>query len=654
MKSIHRIHRLPYLFGSAVLLIFSFAPAIAAESDTMILRDEEPVIVRLPDAPRDRGHRHSYEDILKFSRRALGEKDGASTEGAPSHGLFGHPMRKGITNPRPGFYAISNYVDQDPAAPDMLLDYDCGERTYDLDDGSNHNGVDYFNFPFSWMAMQQDASVVVAAADGTIIEKHDGEPDMNCAFSDDAESNQVVLEHDDGSISLYAHLKQGSTTSLGVGARVEKGDYLGVVGSSGFSNGPHLHFGVYDSQGGLIEPHDGACNTLNDDTWWENQEDYYVPGLNLIATHTAVPEFPACPGIEQPHLEDSFSPGDTVFFSAFYRDILMGDPTNLEILAPDGTQVLQWTYDYPDGEHVAAIMVVWSVQIPQGAAAGAYTFRVNYAGQIREHTFYANSGPNPPPVATADNNAANGLFFDPGLDGEGYNFVTTNAGTIIYFYGSDQHGNRLWLISDLIQGAFGPGTVTEVAMYESTGGTFGSPVPSARGLSVWGTLIIEFTDCNNAIATLSGVDGDKVSQLIKLAGVAGTSCTNGGATPDSPWSGLWYALALEGEGYNLIVAPNGAILYFYGFKSGGKRLWLISDLIATELQLGEGVQIAMYEAVQGTFDNPAPSNQLVQWGTATITLVDCTHITIVLMGNDGSKTSSTVRLAGVIGLSCSN
>lgn len=640
---------------SVTFLALLCPDSASAESDVATLREGGPTIIHLPKAPKDLGHLLSIEALKPQSRLASGKERDSAPEGASGHVLLSHPMRKGITNPNVGFYAISNYVDQDMAAPDMLLDYECGERTYDLDDGTNHNGVDYFNWPFAWMAMDQDATIVVAAADGVIIEKIDGEPDMNCEFTEEVSpSNQIALEHDDGTITLYAHLKESSTTALGVGDRVEKGDYLGVVGSSGFSTGPHLHLGVYDSSGGLIEPHAGACNSLNDDSWWEDQEDYFVPGMNHIATHSEVPVFPPCPEIEQPYYQNNFSPGDAAFFSVFFRDLLADETTTLEIRDADGLQLLQWTYDYPDGDHEAAIMVVWEVMLAQAAPSGSYMFRVNYAGVTREHTFYINSGPPPPPTAPTANNAANGLYFDTGLDGEGYNFVTADAGTIVYFYGSDMFGNRLWLISDLIQGAFGPGTVTEVTMYESTGGTFGSPVPSARGLSVWGTLIIQWSDCDNAVATLSGVDGNKVSQLIKLAGVAGTGCGAGAATPDSPWSGLWYALADEGEGYNFIVAPNGAILYYYGFKTNGKRLWLISDLIQLTLQPGVPVEIAVFEATQGTFNSPAPSSQLSQWGTATITLEDCNDVTITLIGNDGSKTSQTVRLAGVVGLSCSD
>jgi len=413
---------------------------------------------------------------------------------------------------------------------------------------------------------------------------------------------------------------------------------------------------VLDSAGNLIEPHSGACNSLNNDSWWEEQEEYYETSISLVATHSEAPDFPGCPGVEKPFLEDQFSPGDSVFLSIFLRDALSGEVGTIEVLDPDGRSVVNFPpLEYTDSDHTAAYYILYGLDFTQSAISGAYTFKVTYGGQTMEHTFYINSGPDAPPTAVEANNAQNGLYYDPGKDGEGYNFVTTPAGTIIYFYGSDQFGNRLWLISDLIPGDFGPGSVIEVTMFESTGGTFGSPVPSARALSVWGTLNVDFSACDSAEATLNGVDGVKVSQLIKLAGSAGTGCGAGGTTSDSPWSGLWFAVVDDGEGYNLIVAGNGSILYYYGFKADGQRLWLISDLIVDELQPGVGVEAVMYESTQGDFDNPVPSAQsLIQWGTATITLVDCTHITIVMTGTDGSKTSVTVRLAGVIGLDCSS
>ena len=174
--------------------------------------------------PADTGHSLPQELIDRLTARVTSKNKASSTESTEGSILFQLPVRQGITNTRPGYFSISNYVDQDELAPDSLLDYNCGMRTYDLEDGFNHNGIDYFNFPFGWLTMQQDGAAVIAAADGVIIEKHDGEPDMNCEFSDDAVSNTVILEHADGSITIYAHMKRNSVTTKAVGDSVEKGD----------------------------------------------------------------------------------------------------------------------------------------------------------------------------------------------------------------------------------------------------------------------------------------------------------------------------------------------------------------------------------------------------------------------------------------------
>ena len=53
--------------------------------------------------------------------------------------------------------------------------------------------------------------------------------------------NFVVLRHSDGLQTMYAHC---SKLKVSVGDDVQKGDVIGLVGSTGKSTGPHLHFEI--------------------------------------------------------------------------------------------------------------------------------------------------------------------------------------------------------------------------------------------------------------------------------------------------------------------------------------------------------------------------------------------------------------------------
>ncbi len=57
--------------------------------------------------------------------------------------------------------------------------------------------------------------------------------------------NRVEVCHADGTVTRYLHLKKDSIpNNVTVGSRVECGQVLGIVGSSGRSAAPHLHFDV--------------------------------------------------------------------------------------------------------------------------------------------------------------------------------------------------------------------------------------------------------------------------------------------------------------------------------------------------------------------------------------------------------------------------
>ncbi len=69
--------------------------------------------------------------------------------------------------------------------------------------------------------------------------------------------NTVVIDHGMGLMSLYAHLSQMSVQS---GQDVEKGQNIGVTGSTGLAGGDHLHFGMM--LGGVF---------VNPIEWWDRR-----------------------------------------------------------------------------------------------------------------------------------------------------------------------------------------------------------------------------------------------------------------------------------------------------------------------------------------------------------------------------------------------
>jgi hypothetical protein len=92
----------------------------------------------------------------------------------------------------------------------------------------------------------------LAVADGTVVKVTDGYPEQNPGVFpkgislDEADGNAVILDIGGGNYALYGHFQPGSIP-VKEGDRVKRGDVVGLVGSSGNSLAPHLHFHVMDS-----------------------------------------------------------------------------------------------------------------------------------------------------------------------------------------------------------------------------------------------------------------------------------------------------------------------------------------------------------------------------------------------------------------------
>jgi murein DD-endopeptidase MepM/ murein hydrolase activator NlpD len=96
-----------------------------------------------------------------------------------------------------------------------------------------HRGVDFIG---------KTGDPIKAAMKGTV-QHIDNNPNLG---------NFIILKHDDGYQTLYAHL---SAFTVKVGEAVKQGQEIGKIGNTGYSTGPHLHLEAFRN-GNRIDPLD--------------------------------------------------------------------------------------------------------------------------------------------------------------------------------------------------------------------------------------------------------------------------------------------------------------------------------------------------------------------------------------------------------------
>ncbi len=89
--------------------------------------------------------------------------------------------------------------------------------------------------------MDPDTDAVVASDAGTVV---------YASWNSAGYGYLVIVDHGNGQVTYYAHL---FGFYVDVGESVKRGQPIGVLGSTGRSTGPHLHFEVRD-QGVLVDP----------------------------------------------------------------------------------------------------------------------------------------------------------------------------------------------------------------------------------------------------------------------------------------------------------------------------------------------------------------------------------------------------------------
>ncbi len=109
--------------------------------------------------------------------------------------------------------------------------------------GTGRRNSDYF----SW------GQPIIAQADGMVVsandEFRDVPPGQRGAFN---EANGIVVDYGGGVQGFYGHCQRGSA-KVKVGDHVKRGDTLALIGNSGASGAPHLHFTLVDPMGTSIQ-----------------------------------------------------------------------------------------------------------------------------------------------------------------------------------------------------------------------------------------------------------------------------------------------------------------------------------------------------------------------------------------------------------------
>ncbi len=245
---------------------------------------------------------------------------------------------------------IIQYVDHDPGPG--VRDYMCGPVTSD-----GQKGTDIAIRDLKVMAT---GVAVRAAAAGVVDATRDGVPDVSVEQAGHATvvgrecGNGIRIAHGDGWTTWYCHLRRGSLL-VREGDRVAVGQPLGLVGLSGDTSFPHLHFDVRHGDD-IIDPfvgleRDPQCGPGKEPLWRADvmAELAYQPVVLINAGFAAGrPEWQrARAGDYQAPGLPATAPALVLWVEGYWVEA--GDHVRFTISGPDGAPVLDHAVDLDKG-----------------------------------------------------------------------------------------------------------------------------------------------------------------------------------------------------------------------------------------------------------------------------------------------------------------
>lgn len=232
-------------------------------------------------------------------------------------------------------FFIIHYPDH--GGGDTLRDAFCGQKTY-----NGHKGTD---MALSGFGSMDTGVYIYAVADGRVVRAVDWNYDRNKHLIEGTHTkwNFVEIQHGGGIGAYYGHMRKGSAM-VRTGDSVREGQPIGMVGSSGYSDFPHLHFEVWNEKGQTIDPFKGSCFG-RPFSYWKEQPDY---DTSVVAMNAGfVPYIPQVDTLMEGYLvRDEFGMYEdpVICFWAYMHGLRKGSAMRIEWYNPK--RKLYHTYNW--------------------------------------------------------------------------------------------------------------------------------------------------------------------------------------------------------------------------------------------------------------------------------------------------------------------
>jgi len=267
---------------------------------------------------------------------------------------------------------IQNYFDTDSGKD--AKDFHCNTLTY-----NKHTGTD---FRLLNLKQMEEGVSVLNAASGTVKGVRDGMDDeiydkTNPAKIKNREcGNGVVIDNGGGVETQYCHMKKGSV-KVAAGDIVKQGQVLGLVGSSGMAEFPHVHFEVRIN-GKPVDPFtaresiDGTCSISAGESLWNDKAEKEIKYIDTAILNTGfAAEIPTQSSVQQGEIPDSIDSKNTLL--TFYVDLFglqSGDDVIMNLYSPKGEVLASNTTKSTKAKAVYFQFI--GKKFPNGIPAGEY------------------------------------------------------------------------------------------------------------------------------------------------------------------------------------------------------------------------------------------------------------------------------------------